>query len=71
MPTKYYTIAELLTKLRKTQTEFAQEMDVKFQTVNKWCNGRAKPATRHCRIIEERYGVQLIYRRGGKNGTTK
>jgi transcriptional regulator with XRE-family HTH domain len=67
MPQKSLTIAELLAKIRKTQTEFAEEMGVSLQSVNKWISGKATPAVRHCRIIEAKYGVKLVYR-GGKNG---
>lgn len=59
--TKAYTIRELIKHLRMTQLDFAKENDVVIQTVSKWATGKSEPSIRHTRILEEKYGVKLVY----------
>lgn len=60
---KYWTIPELLDKLRITQTQFAEQNDVSFQSVNKWCNGKMIPSKNRIGKLENKYDVKLVYRR--------
>lgn len=49
-------IAELVCETRQrlglTQTQFAQELGVSFQSVNRWENGRTMPLPMALKLIE-------------------
>lgn len=60
---KLFTIEELLSKLRLNQTQFAEQNDISFQSVNKWINGKSTPSMNRCEKLESKYGIKLVYRR--------
>lgn len=63
MKDKFYTIPELLKKLRLNQTQFAEENDYTVQSVHKWCSGKMIPAMSTISKLEQKYNVKLNYRR--------
>ena len=64
-------IKQIRTYLKMSQTEFAEHMNVRYLTVNRWENGKAAPTYKKMRQIKEycaKNSIPFEIKMEGNNG---